>query len=392
MSSPRRPLGDITSHVKKNAYFQTAIADPTSKASQVCPGGSLESATDSPPVPGTIKVIVGADTTSQRIWYLPELLLKRHSQLVASLLESKPDKIITLGELDPRDFANFVDYMRSSIYSVNTQVPEYSAVRTHAKSCLLGAALGAQDYCNAALQKLYTLFLPCATDKWSSASKSCIRASDVAFICASTPAFSPPYYLIPAEGDSLTGLRQIFFDAIASHWTQRDIVQIGVQDKNPDTAKWEDVYHQNIDFRAALAKTLQTWDGPLRSAIFKSMDTYTRFSLKHSPPSTSRPDEHPGVAKVEDDEDHEVYVDNEDDDEEIDARLFIEWGDPGPSRPLPPVPSTRRDSGERRRRDRMDSQAADLSGLRRQNERRQSDEQAVEEREWTVLDENPMYM
>ncbi|KAF2852210.1 hypothetical protein T440DRAFT_37438 [Plenodomus tracheiphilus IPT5] len=374
MVPPRRPLADITSQVKKNAYFQTAIAEPTSRApSHVDRKGSPGSAIVPPLISRTIKVIVGADPDNQRIWYLPEALLVRHSILLASMLASSSEKGILLKQCDPRYFSNFVDYIRSSIYSINSQGPEHSALKIHARSCLLGAVLGAQEYCNASLRQLHALFRPSATDRWSCAAKSCIRASDIAFICAQTPPFLPLYYLTPDDGDSLAGLRQLFFDAVASHWTQRDVMQTGTADQNPDTAKWQDVWYQNPDFRAAMRNTVDTWDGSKRSALLRNVGEYTKYSLKPSTSLTRSSDEQLPVFKVEADVDG------------IEDQQYIGWVGIGPSRPLPPIPSTRRASSERRRRETSETGPADLSVVRGQYEGRQSEDQAVEDEEWREM-------
>ncbi|CBX91107.1 predicted protein [Plenodomus lingam JN3] len=105
MEPPRHPLADITSEVETTTSSQTANFSPTS--SQSYPENSSNSPKSRLPVHKPIKVIVGADPVSQRTWYLPEALLTHHSTLAASLLNSRPDSILTWPNVDARDFANF---------------------------------------------------------------------------------------------------------------------------------------------------------------------------------------------------------------------------------------------------------------------------------------------
>ncbi|KAI8937249.1 hypothetical protein NX059_006458 [Plenodomus lindquistii] len=393
MVSPRKPLTDITSQVKKNAYFQTAIADPTSKPPSPFPVVVSEtsiSITVAPPTypnspPLLIKLIVGPDPSTQRPFYLPRALLIQHSTLLASILDGKSDKIITLTQHSSQAFQNYADYLHSSIYSVNKHVSSYHFLRTHVQSCLLGSFLGSQDYSVAALHHLHALFLPGANDTKSCADKSCIRASDVAFICTRTAGFPlPPFaeehqgqqqQLRPQDVDCLAALRHLFFDAVASHWSQRDVVQMGAGDQNADTEKWQDVYHQYADFRARIKATGMGWDGVARSGLLGDVGVYIRLGVGGR------------GGRLEDGGLGNRIADSGD------VGLGVGLGFER-ARPLPPLPSRRRDSSERNQRGRgrssADTSDADLSDVRRQSESVQSEEQGVQDSGIAVWEDDEM--
>jgi hypothetical protein len=140
---------------------------------------------------------------------------------------------VTLTDLDPRAFANFVDYIRSSIYSLNEQIPGFRAIPHNTLAYLLGAQLGAREYAVAAMRQLYMIFEPLARLPTSNARKSSIRATDVEFVWRNTQ-----------DGD---GLRWLFGDAVASHWTAREVYDI------EDMMGWKDL---EAGFREVLRASL----------------------------------------------------------------------------------------------------------------------------------------
>jgi hypothetical protein len=88
-----------------------------------------------PDMSGSYRVTVGAELASQRTWELPKALVTRHSALLASFIQDSPDMDgIELPEVSTAAFANFVDYMRSSIYSLNTLVAGYRAIRANVRN------------------------------------------------------------------------------------------------------------------------------------------------------------------------------------------------------------------------------------------------------------------
>jgi hypothetical protein len=213
-----------------------------------------------PDMSGTYKVTAGTDLASQRTWELPKALVARHSDLIASLLQDSPDMDgIDLPEVKPAVFADFVDYMRSSIYSLNTQVAGYRAIRSNTDACLLGVLLKAKKYSDAALIQLHNLFEPVASYRRSRAKLSLIRASDVEYVCIKTADDSTT---AATKSHSAAALRELFFDALAAHWTSREILSIGAPalEIPGDTTTWTHVYSEYHDFRVWIVSSAHTPD------------------------------------------------------------------------------------------------------------------------------------
>lgn len=260
------------SELKLNKYFQTAVAEPTRKLTsfQEQVYHSANSSTDpSPPITGSMKVIVSSDPSSCRTWILPKSLLARHSTYFADIIKQDGEKQeVMINDLGLREFQNFVDYMHSSIYSLNTSVVAYRAVMENAKAYLLGEKLGVKTYSDAAVRQLYAIFEPLARLRTSNARKSPIRASDIDYICRNTvPSSTKP--------SNVSGIRKLFFDAVASHWTQFNV--LNVDDSNMDTAgdsiSWAEVYNAHADFRILLARSLR-WADTWRAALLRPVDEY----------------------------------------------------------------------------------------------------------------------
>lgn len=275
-----------------------------------------------PHIAGTMKIVVGAESKDQRTWELPRALLSRHSDMFKSIFTADSTvSEVQLPTISPDAFANFSSYMHSSIYSTNTKVAGYRSIRAHADACLLAAKLEADKYWEAAMRQLYSLLLPLARSRRSDAKQSFIRAGDIEYICVNATAEKlqgsvtinsgpfannkpfnseirptvtnslpnvPP--LPPRKGHhshdvgAMEGLRTLFFDALASHWTQYDVIYIGAQDsprgggfnKNDvpgDTTTWRQVCDTYPDFRAHIGKTTghaNAW----RTALLRHIDVY----------------------------------------------------------------------------------------------------------------------
>jgi hypothetical protein len=231
---------------RTNSYFQNAVRDParnmTSRAgrSYKLAGASKKAV---PEVAGTYKVTIGTPDAGQRTWELPKALLARHSTFFASLFQDYPNReepdLLTVS---PTDFANFVDYMHSNIYSLNTKVAGYRSIRANTDACLLGIRLEAKKYTDAALIQLHNLFLSFAKLRFSNAKLTLIRASDIQYVCDQTST---------VESFSAAALKKLFFDAIAAHWAARDILSIGAPHLETvnDNTTWTHVYGEYHDFR-----------------------------------------------------------------------------------------------------------------------------------------------
>jgi hypothetical protein len=187
-------------------------------------------------------------TVGQRAWHLPRALLARHSTFFAQLCRDPAQCSTTLNAaVDAHAFANFADYMHSSIYTLNPHVTAFRSIRANTLAYLLGCRLGAQSYSDAALRKLHRLFEPLAKLGCSNARLSSIRAADVQVVWRAT-----------RPGD---GLRCLFADAVASHWRQLDVVRVGADADGLETVSWREVYDMYGDFRERLVASLAWADG-----------------------------------------------------------------------------------------------------------------------------------
>jgi hypothetical protein len=257
-----------------NKYFQTAIANLDTEMSETDPRTHRDRLPyESPfkfdvplPQPRVIKVIVGAGPATQRTWYLPKALLLQHSTFLAQLCTNPFRKEITLEDVDIRVFMNFVDYMRSSIYTLNEQIPNFRRIHEGAKACLLGQKLGAVSYRHAAISSLHTFLEPLARLKSSNMRMSTIRAEDVDFVCRNTD----------SNPDKLgSGIRRLFFDAVASHWSNWEAKKVtGYQNHlDKDMREWTDLCTKYEDFRTAILRSCSEPD-PRRKELLKAVHEY----------------------------------------------------------------------------------------------------------------------
>jgi hypothetical protein len=272
----------------RNRYFQVALKNTANKMSPRTYRSATPSAGPPPPT-GTLKVIAGPDPATCRVWFLPKASLARHSTYFAKLCANPFKHEVSLEDIDPRDFANFASYLHSSIYALNEQVPNFRAIHEATKAHLVGEKLGCRSYADAALRQLYMIFEPLARLRTSNACKSPLRASDIQFVCQHTTAPSTiPSAAVPEfsgwmrsagngpekQEQAGVGLRYLFFDALASHWTQQEILNIGHSMDSPsDTARWTDVYNANTDFRITLASSLNVPDA-WRLGLLKGAEEY----------------------------------------------------------------------------------------------------------------------
>jgi hypothetical protein len=257
-----------------NKYFQTAIANPDTKMSEIDLHVHRDRPTYESPFkfdasqsqPRVIKVTVGADAATQRTWYLPKALLLQKSTFLAQLCTSPFRKEIILEGIDMRAFANFVDYMRSSIYTLNEQIPNFRRIHDGAKACLLGQQLGAISYSNAAISSLHMMFEPLARLKSSNMRMSTIRAEDVGFVCRNTD--STPEQLA-------SGIRRLFFDAVASHWSQWEAKKVSSYQihHDKDMREWTDLSAKYEDFRIAMLRSCSIPD-PRRKELLRDVHEY----------------------------------------------------------------------------------------------------------------------
>ncbi|KAF2828449.1 hypothetical protein CC86DRAFT_273620, partial [Ophiobolus disseminans] len=202
-------------------------------------------------------ITVGTDPF-QRTWHLPKALLARHSTHLAKLCSNPYRKEVLLPDIDARAFANFVDYIHSSIYSLNDKVPDFRRLRASTEAAVLGSNLGAKDYADAAIRQLHASFEPLARLRTSNAKRSLIRASDIEYVCRS----------------DVDGVRRLFFDGVASHWMQREVLNmVNEMDFKGDTVTWAQVYDEYEEFRTRMRETLGIVDMS-RSALLRPVAEY----------------------------------------------------------------------------------------------------------------------
>ncbi|KAI4698180.1 uncharacterized protein J4E84_001315 [Alternaria hordeiaustralica] len=272
------------------------------------------SVTSAPEVPGTMKIIVGP-VSNQQTWHIPKARLIRHSSMFDGIIAAdRKISEVHLPTITPNAFADFVPYMESSVYSPNTVVTGYRSLRAHTDACLLGVKLEADVYWEAAMRQIHKLVEPLARSTRSDAKQSLIRASDIAYICANTTAESlrriaiigpvarrssvgsPPPPRQDRHSQASAGmelLQRLFFDALASHWSQRDVHYIGAQDsprgggfnRNDvpgDSTTWGELCETYPDFKTHMDNT-GDMQSRYRGSILREVNTYLGLPVKPDP-------------------------------------------------------------------------------------------------------------
>jgi hypothetical protein len=249
---------------KRNKYFQTAILDPTFNMSPT-QQFTHRSATPLPPPSapnGKIKLLIDSSASTQRVWYLPKALLSRHSTHLAELCTNPFRSEIALPAIDPHAFANFVDYMRSSIYTLNSQVHSFHPIRAGTEACLLGETLGATEYADVAMRALHMAFEAMAKMRRRSVRMCIVRPEDVEYVCGLD------------EGVGM-GLKKIFCEATASMWRQEEAYYL----KKGQVDEWKHVYDKCVMFKEVMLKSMGVKD-PYRAALLKPVDKYLSKAVK----------------------------------------------------------------------------------------------------------------
>jgi len=267
-----------------------------------------------PEVPGTMKIIVGPES-NQRTWHIPKARLIRHSSMFDGIIAAdRKISEVQLPTITPNAFADFVPYMESSVYSPNTVVTGYRSLRVYVEACFLGVKLEASEYWKAGMRELYELVKPLARSTRSDAKQSLLRASDIAYICANTTAESlrriaiigpvarrpsvgsPPPPRQDRHSQASAGmelLQRLFFDALASHWSQRDVHYIGAQDsprgggfnRNDvpgDSTTWGELCETYPDFKTHMDNT-GDMQSRYRGSILSDVNTYLGLPIKPDP-------------------------------------------------------------------------------------------------------------
>jgi hypothetical protein len=243
--------------LKRNGYFQTAVLDPN-KRKRSLPDPPAMDKPKPKPKPVALTTIVGTDPAEQRTWTLPLALFSR-SPYLATLARNPPRTTVRLPDVDPRDFATYIMYLYSGIYTLNPQVPNFRPLHAATRAHLLGLRLHDSVYADAAIRQIHAILLPLARLRTSNAAKSPIRASDIEYVGERAK-----------EGSAI---RRLFVDAVTSHWAQGECWGAGhVKAERPGEVKWIDVLAEYSDLRRCLVRTRivsDRWRGSLLDDVEK---------------------------------------------------------------------------------------------------------------------------
>ena len=160
----------------------------------------------------SIQITVFASPGTQRTWYMQKSLLARHSGRFRTATQDPSTTSISIYHDSLSDFQDFVDFVHSSIYSVNKHAPNYHPVGTNLQAWFLGKKLEAQDYQAAALCELYAWIEPLAHACNTSLAYTPIRTQDVEFVSINL-----------SDGDAV---REMILDAVVAHCTQNDAIAV----------------------------------------------------------------------------------------------------------------------------------------------------------------------
>jgi hypothetical protein len=188
---------------------------------------------------------------------------------------STPITILELQDVDPHAFANFVDYMYSSIYSPNTRVPGFRYLRAGRDAAALGSRMGCSEYEDAGVRQVWVL-VEGMGKLGSGRSRSLVRASDIEWVCRNTACRARAYGAKKKgdENDGLDTVRRLFFDAVASHWTQREVAGMADElDNAGDTVSWGHVYDKYYDFGERIRKSMGVVNS-MRGGLLRPVEEY----------------------------------------------------------------------------------------------------------------------
>ncbi|KAK1911553.1 hypothetical protein P3342_012855 [Pyrenophora teres f. teres] len=286
----------VNESTPSEANSETTLVDPIpNTALQPPPGYRSASSPSNPPttpIPGTLTLTIGAPPTPQQSYSLPRALLSHHSTYFAILISTSPNTSeIPLPQFTPRNFSNYIHYMRSNIYSPATHTLGYHALGTHVEACLLGAHLGAPAYCDAAIRALHAAIARSVRQGADrNARVSRITPEDMEFVCDQADVRRLPDNVRNTD-EYVWGLRRLLFDAVAAQCTQGLVLRLnegvkgegskGVEEEyeeeGDEETGWLDLYCKVLDFRRRLEHTAMVGD-VMRGRILKDVNHYLERS------------------------------------------------------------------------------------------------------------------
>ncbi|KAI1592757.1 AraJ Arabinose efflux permease [Pyrenophora tritici-repentis] len=247
----------VNDSTPSEANSETTLVDPLPSISSHPPLGyrsaSSPSKPDLPPIPGNLALTIGAAHTLQQIYSLPKALLCHHSSYFATFISTSPKtSAIALPQFTPRNFSNYVHYMRSNIYSPAAHTPRYRALGTHVEACLLGAHLGVPAYCEAAIRALHdTLAKSVRPGAGRNARVSRITPQDMEYVCDQADVRRLPDSVRNTD-EYVRGLRRLLLDAVAAQCGQGMVLSLeeGLEgeDGGMDEEEYEDEGDEETDW------------------------------------------------------------------------------------------------------------------------------------------------
>ncbi|KAE8832403.1 hypothetical protein PTNB85_06795 [Pyrenophora teres f. teres] len=242
----------VNESTPSEANSETTLVDPIpNTALQPPPGYRSASSPSNPPttpIPGTLTLTIGAPPTPQQSYSLPRALLSHHSTYFAILISTSPNTSeIPLPQFTPRNFSNYIHYMRSNIYSPATHTLGYHALGTHVEACLLGAHLGAPAYCDAAIRALHAAIARSVRQGADrNARVSRITPEDMEFVCDQADVRRLPDNVRNTD-EYVWGLRRLLFDAVAAQCTQGLVLRLNEGVKGEGSKGVEEEYEEEGD-------------------------------------------------------------------------------------------------------------------------------------------------
>lgn len=216
-----------------------------------------------------IAIVVG-HSSIQQSFLVARRLLMTHSTFMAEKLSdpNSPEslaKTVYLSDMHPCIFRAFYRYIVSGICHVD-QLRDSHVVGTQILVWVCGGKLGCKSLQDVVLRQLYAELEPAARSLRSNRTVLTIRPDDVQLVCTHTAPNSP--------------LRRLLFDAIVSHYTSADLMNLGWSVPLNRTT-WLDMYQKYSDFNAMIDLTVQ-YTAAQRFFAYESLGWY----LQHVDEST----------------------------------------------------------------------------------------------------------
>lgn len=158
-----------------------------------------------------VKFTVYASPTEQQVYWMKKRILAQNSGYFRDQFSNNTEPLAVVCE-SMSTFQDFVDYMHSNVFHVNTRTRNFQAVRAYISAWTLGAELGAYSYQTAALFKLHVEVDPATKVVPKHAATCPIGIEDADSILKGR--------------NRVYSLNAIVMDAIAAYWTQEEVIAL----------------------------------------------------------------------------------------------------------------------------------------------------------------------